>query len=246
MTETTSYAYLDEAGDLNFKGNGSKYFIMTCVHCERPFKACHELLDLRYDMLESGDLAGYFHASEDRIVVREKVFGVILDHLSEFRVWSAIIDKATLDPDVTPREVYQLAFETLFSLPAEEDGRNYRLILTDDLPKATRKGDIKGALKGIVKKWSGENSRYRLIHQRSEGDFNLQIADYFCWALYRKEERGDELWFSRLSEAWERRIVVAADKNDPPTYPSPEEPTCGSCQKGGTFDKSIPQIVGFG
>lgn len=200
---TIKYAYLDEAGDLNFKANGSRFFIMTCVFCSRPFNVCHKLLDLRYDLIEQGDLAGYFHASEDRSVVRERVFSVLIEHLDDFKVRSVAIEKSLLGPETTPRQMYQLAFNTLFATSGEWFENGYNLILTDDLPKAAKKGDIKGALKGIVKKWSGDTATYRLIHQRSEGDFNLQVADYFCWALYRHEERGDDHWFSQLLPAWE-------------------------------------------
>ncbi len=32
---------------------------------------------------------------------------------------------------------------------------------------------------------------YRRYHHDSKADFNLQIADYFCWAIYKKWNSGD-------------------------------------------------------
>lgn len=203
ISSDIKYAYLDEAGDLNFKGNGSRHFIMTCVFCERPFSAAHELLELRHDIIEKGDLSGYFHASEDRNAVRERVFDAIERHIDDFHVRSVTIDKSLFGAETTPRDMYQIAFNTMFATAGGFLDDGFNLILTDDLPKAAKKGDVKGTLKGIVKRWSGEGSGYRLIHQRSEGDFNLQIADYFCWALYRMEERGDDYWFGKVFTAWD-------------------------------------------
>ena len=56
---------------------------MTCVATHRPFNAAKELMSAHYDLLEQGQVSGYFHASEDRQVVRERVFEIIARHSGE-------------------------------------------------------------------------------------------------------------------------------------------------------------------
>ena len=71
---------MDEAGDFNFSANGTRYFLLTSVTKERPFEAFKALHDLRYDLLEAEvEVEEYFHATEDKQVVRDRVFAVIYD-----------------------------------------------------------------------------------------------------------------------------------------------------------------------
>jgi len=71
---------LDEGGNLDFSDNGTNYFVLTSISKERPFEAYKEMLELKYDLIESGLDIEYFHASEDRQSVRDRVFGIIRNH----------------------------------------------------------------------------------------------------------------------------------------------------------------------
>lgn len=209
--EKVLYLYIDEAGDLNFKGNGTKHFIMTGVVTQRPFGTCIDLMKKHYDLIESEDISGCFHASEDRQHVRESVFETIEKDIHCFTGYSAIADKAVFEPGVTPRDVYQSVFGVLISLIAgNEPLQRYHkiIVITDDIPHAAKKGDIRAGLKSHLKHGLPDRVRYRLIHQRSEGDFNLQIADYFCWARFREVERGDDSYMSRLREVCAMSAVL--------------------------------------
>jgi len=68
------YIFLDEAGNLDFSSSGTKYFILGAVVKERPFLACRQLIDLKYDIIEHGADIDKFHASEDTQHVRNSVF----------------------------------------------------------------------------------------------------------------------------------------------------------------------------
>jgi hypothetical protein len=56
------YIFLDEAGNLDFSSNGTKYFLLTSVTKERPFLAYKEMTELKYDLVEQGLDIEYFHA----------------------------------------------------------------------------------------------------------------------------------------------------------------------------------------
>ena len=58
------YLFLDEGGDLNFKGNGSRFFTVSSLATRRPFELAGVLADLRFDVIEEGLDIEYVHASE--------------------------------------------------------------------------------------------------------------------------------------------------------------------------------------
>lgn len=59
----TLFLYLDESGNFDFAKTGTPYFIMTCLVSRRPFKACHDLMDYKYDCFEQVlPLKNFMHA----------------------------------------------------------------------------------------------------------------------------------------------------------------------------------------
>ena len=44
-------------------------------------------------------------------------------------------------------------------------------------------------------------TRYRILHHDSRSHYGLQVADYCCWAVFRKYERGDDAAYNRFSPA---------------------------------------------
>ena len=202
---TALYLYFDEAGDFNFKANGSKSFFMTCVATHRPFDAAIELMSLHYELLEQGQATGYFHASEDRQMVRDRVFEVIARHENDFTAFVYQAKKGLMEDVLSPKELYADAFESIVHRIAQSgllDGASLVVVVTDAIPMAARKGDYRSPLKAALKKHVSKRVPFRLIHQRSEGDYNLQIADYLCWSAFRCFERGDSRFYGLVSSVW--------------------------------------------
>ena len=111
--QSTLYLYFDEAGDFNYKRNGSKHFFMTCVATHRPFNAAKELMSAHYDLLEQGQVSGYFHASEDRQIVRDCAFEIIRRHSRDFSAFTYCAKKDQLEDVLDPRALYADAFGSL-------------------------------------------------------------------------------------------------------------------------------------
>jgi len=78
------YIFLDEGGNLDFSPNGTKFFTVSTITKCRPFALDADLLALKYDLLEEGLDLDCFHASEDRQLVRNRVFSLIGRHLAQF------------------------------------------------------------------------------------------------------------------------------------------------------------------
>lgn len=66
---------------------------------------------------------------------------------------------------------------------------------------------MKTALKPLIP----EGKRYHLYHHQSRSDINLQIADYFGWAIYRKWENGDTRSYDLVSSAVKAEGELFAD-----------------------------------
>src|SRR5689334_15781103 len=100
------YIFLDEGGNLDFSPNGTKFFTVSTITKCRPFALDADLLALKYDLLEEGLDLDCFHASEDRQLVRNRVFSLIGKHLAQFRVDSLIVEKRKTQPHLREQEKF--------------------------------------------------------------------------------------------------------------------------------------------
>lgn len=189
------YMYFDEGGNFDFSRRGTAFLTMTCVTTCRPFTPHSELLELKYDFLETGLDLEYFHASEDKQAVRDLVIGIINRHLGRFTADSVVIRKNKTNPSLrTPEKLYPRVFEWLvkYAIPRRvEVGIRSVIVVTDALPVAKRRRTIEKSVKTALKGHLPAGVSYCLFHHQSKSDLNLQIADYFNWAIFRKWETGD-------------------------------------------------------
>ena len=72
--------------------------MLACVTRERPFGDYSEFVNLKYEVVEQGLDIEYFHASEDRQMVRDRVFDIIQRNLTGMRVDALIVEKRKTGP----------------------------------------------------------------------------------------------------------------------------------------------------
>ena len=72
-----SYIFLDEAGNFDFSGRGSRYFALTSVSVRRPFRWPDRLDEYEHDCIERGIGLEYFHCYNGSRRVRSAVFDLI-------------------------------------------------------------------------------------------------------------------------------------------------------------------------
>ncbi|MDO8734950.1 MAG: DUF3800 domain-containing protein [Elusimicrobiota bacterium] len=190
------YIFLDEGGNLDFSDNGTNYFILTSISKERPFEAYKEMSELKYDLIESGLGIEYFHASEDRQVIRDKVFGIIRNHLAGVRIDSLIVEKRKtgkalqLEEKFFPEMMGYLLKYILNGFKLSEIQEV--LIFTDSIPVKRKREAIEKAIRKVLKRDLPPTAKYRIFHHASKSNFDLQIIDYCNWAIYRKWEANDD------------------------------------------------------
>jgi hypothetical protein len=100
------YVFLDEGGNFDFSPRGTKYFTLTAISTTRPFAWDPPLMSLKYDELERGSRAECFHATEDKQVVRNRVFAVIAGHLSDMRLDCIVVEKRKTVPALQLEEKF--------------------------------------------------------------------------------------------------------------------------------------------
>lgn len=60
------------------------------------------------------------------------------------------------------------------------------LVFTDRIPVEKKRGAVEKAIKTTLARMLPKTARYRVFHHNSRSNFQLQIADYCTWAIYRK------------------------------------------------------------
>lgn len=205
MSARYLYIFLDEAGNLDFSKNGSKYFVLGGITKERPFEAYKQLTEFKYDQVEHGTALEYFHASEDAQTVRNGVFDIIERNLAGVAVDAIIVEKAKVDEALRaeeqfyPKVLCTLLREILGQYPLSEFVEV--VVFTDSIPVSRKRGAVEKGVKVTLAAMLPAGVRYCVLHHASKSNLDLQIADYCTWAVYRKWNGKEERSFSRIKSA---------------------------------------------
>jgi hypothetical protein len=188
------YTFTDESGCFTFdKAKGSKYFIL-CTIVMDDCAVGNDLLSLRRKLAwENHDLGEYFHATEDKQLVRDAVFEIIRKHA--FSIQATIIEKSKAKPDIRKtREVfykhgyfYHFKHGTSKQLGSDQN----TLVTTASLGVKKEKAAFQNAVHDVLKQTKNTGQR-ATDFLPCQSDPCLQVADYCAWAIQRKWERGDD------------------------------------------------------
>lgn len=202
----TLYIFLDEGGDLNFSSNGSKIFTMTALSKVRPFLVHQQLVDIKYDQWEKGFYFEYFHATEDKQPTRDEVFRVLENHIEQFMIDTIIVEKRKAKPQLQYDHGY--FYEKIFEILLKYVLNRYReqfhqiFIITDVIPIKRKRKEIEKSIKLTIGQWlRGKKISCEIFHYASKSDINLQIVDYFNWAIFRKWARDDDRSYRLIKDA---------------------------------------------
>jgi hypothetical protein len=193
------FIFADEAGCFNFsRGSGaSKYFIVCTICCKGCADLGSSLLALRRELIWEGAPVGdYFHASEDKQVVRDRVFQVLATH--DFSIQATILEKSKAYPRVreTNHLFYQYGWYYHFKNAAPkviEDGVTELHVTPASVGTKKDRAAFSTAVNRIIQQVlrSGEK-KHRTNFCPAMADPCLQAADYCTWAIQRHWELNDD------------------------------------------------------
>jgi len=207
------YIFVDEAGDMDFSANGSKYYMFNFLVKQRPFRVHEKIANYRYSLLERNldELGGrrldieYFHAHNDNKYIKDELFTTISTFdKSRVKVYSYILEKPKVNPQKRKEKerfyIDNLNYSIQRLLAKLQIDKNF-IIITDRLPVQKNKKKQVGALKKGIKEYIRSRNleiRYDIFHHTSASSANLQIVDYISWAIFRKYERGEDGYYNKI------------------------------------------------
>jgi len=199
------YIFIDEGGNLEFSDKGTQYFTLTALSKIRPFIIYEPLVNLKYDLWEKSIDFEYFHATEDTQTTRDEVFKLISNNLSRFTIDTIIVEKRKTNPSIQVHHLfYKKIFEILLKYVLERYRDKYSniFIITDTIPIKKKRSEIQKAIKLFITSFTKDmDTKYTIHHYSSKSDINLQIVDYFNWAIFRKWERTDNRSYKIIRDA---------------------------------------------
>ena len=200
-----AYIFLDESGNFDFDTSGTHYLVLTSVGMCRPFPVGDRLDDYKYHCIETGTDIEHFHCHADRWGVRQAVFDLIATQLDNMRIHSVVIEKEKTAPAMRETErLYKWMLGYLLRRALSEElnaGAKEVIVITDTIPvNKKRKAVEKGIQRALASK-QRPNVTYRILHHQSRSHYGLQVADYCCWAIFRKWEKSDSRWYDRIKPA---------------------------------------------
>lgn len=199
------YIFLDEGGNFDFSPRGTSYFALTALTTARPFVWDAPLMSLKYDEIERGSDAEYFHAAEDKQIVRNRVFAILTTALTNARLDCMIVEKRKTVPELqTGERLYPAMLGHLLKFVVREvsvPAGGELIVMTDAVPVKARRRAVESAVSETLARKLPAEVRYRVLHHDSKSCLGLQVADYCNWAIYRKWDRGDTRSYGLISGA---------------------------------------------
>ena len=207
-----AYIFLDESGNFDFGASGTRYLVLTSIGMCRPFPAWGQLDDYKYRCIENGTDIEYFHCYDDRKNVRHAVFDVIAAHLDNMRIHCVVIEKAKNPPTMREtKRLYLWMLGYLLKAALSEElntGAKEVIVITDTIPVNKKRKAVEKSIQRALAEKQPPKVTYRILHHQSRSHYGLQVADYCCWAIFRKWERKDSTWYDRIKPAVRREANV--------------------------------------
>jgi len=193
----TLFIFIDESGNFDFSPKGTKYFVLSSVSTLIPLGK-ERLEEIKYDLMKNGINLEYFHATEDRQIVRNQVYNFI-KKLGDIEIDSVIVQKNKTNPSLyvstknKGEKLYTIALKVLLQYIFRRYDNSANIdqvvIVLSSIFNTKKRELIKKTVKIYLKQIYSKP--FYLYFHENRSDKNTQIADYCCWAIYRKWTDGE-------------------------------------------------------
>jgi len=195
--------FVDESGNLDFSKNGTKYFVLSAVSTTGCLTLASRFHELKHSLVASHGLdLERFHATEDKQMVRDRVFDAIHEHARHecFDVDAVVVRKNKTNPAIRALELFyprvlKVLLQYVFRHPSP--GAEKVLVWTDRIEVTRKRRAVEKAVKSYLANELRTAIPYSLFHHASASEPWLQVADYCGWSVYRK-------WTDRELRPYER------------------------------------------
>lgn len=188
------FIFADEAGCFTFnrQPNVSRYFVL-CTIVMDDCAVATELLRLRRELAWAGiELGDFFHATEDKQIVRDAVFNTITEH--NFSIQATIMEKAKAQPQVRQSKPtfyqYGYFFHFKYGVAPQLGANTEVLVTTASLGTKNERVAFESSVEDVMNQ-TQRTRAWKTDFMPCHADPCLQVADYCAWAIQRKWERND-------------------------------------------------------
>lgn len=207
---STLHVAIDEAGDFRFDQHGSKYLILTAAYTYDPAPLASSLTTLRFSLLKSGHDLPAFHCCEDKQVNRDAV----VQRMAAATGWAfacVVVPKNQTHPSIRNSEtLYPTFARSLIRFILRHRLRpatTQMVVCMDRLLKGRHREALTKTIKQTCASERPSLQPWIYAHPKESNKW-IQVADYCCWAVMKKWERGDFRTYSQL-----RTKLTAAELN---------------------------------
>jgi hypothetical protein len=214
--QKTLYLFVDESGNFDFSPKGTKFFVLSCLSTFYPVVKRERFISLRYQLLNAGVNQEYFHATEDRQLVRDKIFLLLNSLTDDIEIHSVIAQKNKTNPvlyrveykkkgkliqRVIGDRFYQQVCRTLLQYVFKRS--NFKqaekiVVILGSLFTKDKQSYILKTLKKDLKKHFAKS--FEIYFHQAKADINCQLADYCGWAIAIKWERNELRSFELIQD----------------------------------------------
>jgi hypothetical protein len=196
------FIFADEAGCFNFSRNpgASRYYIVCTLACDSCATLGSDLLELRRQLVwEKAPIGEYFHASEDKQAIRDRVFALLQNH--NFSIQATIMEKSKALPRIRPtnHRFYQYGWFYHFKHAVPKIAKNTTElhITTASIGTNRSQKSFTVAVNDVVQQIA-TGKTYRTNFCRAMADPCLQAVDYCTWAIQKKWEKKNTLSYDLI------------------------------------------------
>jgi len=197
-----AYIFIDESGDLGFnfkKKKTSRYFVVTLLYVERkePLEKIIKKIFRGFRQVKVKHHPNTLHAHKESDQTRNRIFK-LLEASDIFITYIYVDKKKILDGVMHDKHILynQAVMESIKHL-ADVIKLNTKVNLIASRRETSRflnKNFIDGVTKWLADLGIEANIDIRLPQQEK----SLQIADFVSWAIYRKYDLGDDIFYSHI------------------------------------------------
>jgi hypothetical protein len=201
----TSYIFLDESGDLGFgfdKKRTSRFFVITFLCCvnkkqiEKVVSRCHSELKKRHRMK-----GGLLHAHREKPITRRRLLARLAE--KECSIMTIFLDKSRVYTKLQDEKDILYNYVTNILLDRIIAKRLLGPVANDIHLIASRKETSKFLnenFKEYLRSQTKDNHHLDILVEikTPHEEKALQAVDFVSWAIFRKQEYGDESYYKLI------------------------------------------------
>lgn len=202
------FLYLDESGDLGFdfvNKKPSKFFTITilAVHGKNGnrqlIKAIHKTLARKLNSKRKHKrIVPELKGTQTTLAVKQYCLQQLETCAVPYTIFSLTLDKRKLYPRLIKEKerVYNYLARRLLDTIRFENADTRVHLYIDKSKSKPEIADFNRYVERHIQGRLNPNVPLHILHEDSQKYPGLQVADMFCWGVFRKYERGETDWYS--------------------------------------------------